>query len=167
MKFLCDRCKTRYSITDEKVRGKVLKIRCKTCSAVITVREGGVAMTEGGIAGRTPPSETVQPPVTGPIGTLPAKAPALEAAFGRAMAQAPAARPTGRAQPFEDEATRLEDTSTPPAPARKVPGPMPARPPQPPAVEWFVSIDGDQEGPFSLAEAQKRVARKKPDEELH
>ena len=40
MKFHCDRCKTRYSIADDRVRGKILKIRCKNCSAVITVREG-------------------------------------------------------------------------------------------------------------------------------
>ncbi len=39
MKFHCDRCKTRYSISAERVRGKILKIRCKNCSAVITVRE--------------------------------------------------------------------------------------------------------------------------------
>ena len=40
MKFLCDRCKTRYSIGDDRVRGKILKIRCKNCANVITVREG-------------------------------------------------------------------------------------------------------------------------------
>jgi predicted Zn finger-like uncharacterized protein len=40
MKFNCDRCKTRYSISDDRVVGKILKIRCKNCSAVITVREG-------------------------------------------------------------------------------------------------------------------------------
>ncbi len=39
MKFVCDRCQTRYSIADEKVRQKILKIRCKTCENVITVRE--------------------------------------------------------------------------------------------------------------------------------
>src|SRR5438552_3357597 len=39
MKFVCDRCQTKYSIADEKVRGKILKVRCKTCSNVITVRE--------------------------------------------------------------------------------------------------------------------------------
>lgn len=38
MKFHCDSCNTRYSIADERVRGKVLKIRCKSCSAVISVR---------------------------------------------------------------------------------------------------------------------------------
>ena len=40
MKLLCDRCKTRYSIADERVRGKILKIRCKNCANVISVREG-------------------------------------------------------------------------------------------------------------------------------
>ena len=42
MKFVCDRCSTRYSISDEKVAGKVLKIRCKTCGNIIVVREQGV-----------------------------------------------------------------------------------------------------------------------------
>src|SRR5262249_31375608 len=39
MKFLCDRCKTKYSIADEKVRRKILKIRCKNCTNIITVRD--------------------------------------------------------------------------------------------------------------------------------
>jgi predicted Zn finger-like uncharacterized protein len=39
MKFVCDSCGTKYSIADERVRGRVLKIRCKTCDHVITVRE--------------------------------------------------------------------------------------------------------------------------------
>ena len=39
MKFSCDQCAAKYSIPDEKVRGKILKIRCKACSYVIEVRE--------------------------------------------------------------------------------------------------------------------------------
>ena len=39
MKFACDRCQTKYSIADERVRGKVLKVKCKTCANLITVRE--------------------------------------------------------------------------------------------------------------------------------
>lgn len=39
MKFSCDSCQTRYSIGDDKVRGKVLKIRCKTCGNIVVVRE--------------------------------------------------------------------------------------------------------------------------------
>lgn len=39
MRFTCDKCKARYSIADDRVRGRVLKIRCSKCGGVITVRE--------------------------------------------------------------------------------------------------------------------------------
>ncbi|MFT3923150.1 MAG: GYF domain-containing protein [Myxococcales bacterium] len=38
MKIVCDSCGAKYSIADEKVAGKVFKIRCKKCSAVIVVK---------------------------------------------------------------------------------------------------------------------------------
>lgn len=38
MKIVCDNCGAKYSIADEKVAGKVFKIRCKKCSDVIVVR---------------------------------------------------------------------------------------------------------------------------------
>jgi predicted Zn finger-like uncharacterized protein len=38
MKIVCDSCATKYSISDDKVRGKVFKIRCKKCSHIIVVR---------------------------------------------------------------------------------------------------------------------------------
>ena len=37
MKIVCDSCGAKYQIADEKVQGKVFKIRCKKCSAVIVV----------------------------------------------------------------------------------------------------------------------------------
>ncbi len=39
MKIECDKCGAKYSIADEKVRGKTFKIRCKKCSNVIIVRD--------------------------------------------------------------------------------------------------------------------------------
>ena len=39
MKFYCEQCNTKYSIAEEKVRGKVLKVRCKSCGNIITVRD--------------------------------------------------------------------------------------------------------------------------------
>lgn len=38
MKIVCDACGAKYSIADEKVAGKVFKIRCKKCSNIIVVR---------------------------------------------------------------------------------------------------------------------------------
>ena len=118
MKFLCDRCKTRYSIGDERVRGKILKIRCKNCANVITVREGMPEPDAVPASGARRNKTTTAAPVVSesPNGAL-----------GAAFAKPPPA---------------LEE-------------------------EWYVSIDGDQAGPFSLAEAQRWVASKPIDAELH
>ena len=43
MRILCDNCSAKYSIADEKVMGKVFKIRCKKCSHVILVRGDGAS----------------------------------------------------------------------------------------------------------------------------
>jgi predicted Zn finger-like uncharacterized protein len=73
MKFTCERCKTRYSIADDRVRGKVLKIRCKNCEFVITVREGMESPPEADLAERSarpttmaPLSNKPAPPATAP-----------------------------------------------------------------------------------------------------
>ena len=134
MKFLCDRCKTRYSIGDDRVRGKILKIRCKNCANVITVREG---MTDADAAEpvgqrRSAKPTTLAPPIStaaprGAPAANGAPAGALGAAFASAMTRPPPA---------------LEE-------------------------EWYVSIDGDQEGPFSLAEAQRWISAKTVDADLH
>ncbi len=62
MKFVCDRCHTRYNISDEKVKGKVLKVRCKTCGNIIVVREQGAesavaVAAAGGSRGPAPRTE--------------------------------------------------------------------------------------------------------------
>jgi predicted Zn finger-like uncharacterized protein len=52
MKIICDSCATKYSISDDKVRGKVFKIRCKKCSHIIVVR-GGESQDESAAAAPT------------------------------------------------------------------------------------------------------------------
>ena len=47
MKFSCEQCQTKYNLPDERVRGKVLKIRCKKCGCQITVSQGGVRTAKG------------------------------------------------------------------------------------------------------------------------
>ena len=49
MKIICDSCGAKYSIADEKVQGKVFKIRCKKCSEVIVVEGTSVASGGGGV----------------------------------------------------------------------------------------------------------------------
>lgn len=129
MKFLCDRCKTRYSIGDDRVRGKILKIRCKNCNNVITVREGMTADEAPEPAGAPRRQKhTMEAPI--PAASAPAAnggGTALGAAFASAMTKPPPA---------------LEE-------------------------EWYVSIDGEQAGPYSLAEAQRWVSSKPFDADLH
>ena len=38
MKIVCENCAAKYSIADEKVKGKAFKIRCKKCGESIVVR---------------------------------------------------------------------------------------------------------------------------------
>ena len=61
MKIVCEACQAKYSIADEKVRGKVFKIRCKKCSHVIVVRGGGSAET-----GSAPSAEFASSPSSAP-----------------------------------------------------------------------------------------------------
>lgn len=53
MKFACDKCDARYAIADEKIRGKVLKIKCKKCGNVLVLREPR--------ASTAAPQQTAQP----------------------------------------------------------------------------------------------------------
>ncbi|MBA3393012.1 MAG: zinc-ribbon domain-containing protein [Deltaproteobacteria bacterium] len=133
MKFLCDRCKTRYSIGDDRVRGKILKIRCKNCNNVVTVREG------------MPDADTVDPSTR-----------------GRSLTQAV---PLIGADQVSGPNGVISTSSGPGIASGPVSGSV--KPPSALEEEWYVSIDGDQSGPFSLAEAQRWVAGKAVDADLH
>jgi predicted Zn finger-like uncharacterized protein len=67
VKFVCDKCKTRYSIGEDRVRGKILKIRCKNCANVITVREGMDADGENRTGRSTMAVPLVGANVSGPV----------------------------------------------------------------------------------------------------
>src|SRR5260221_13799714 len=60
MKITCQSCQAKYTIADEKVLGKIVKIRCKKCSATIVVNGsdpsgapayGAVETAQGGQGG--------------------------------------------------------------------------------------------------------------------
>src|SRR5437762_10669484 len=54
MKISCQSCQAKYTIADEKVLGKIVKIRCKKCGATIVINgsetAAGAATTAGGDA---------------------------------------------------------------------------------------------------------------------
>jgi predicted Zn finger-like uncharacterized protein len=203
MKFHCERCKTKYSIADDRVRGKVLKIRCKHCSEIITVREGdGVPDNAAPRTGTTqaPPisTGTTDPPpvafrMTAPIAVVPTPAgvvpplpgtrPAPRPSGAHAVAASPAVRRAGTSSappiPAAARAAAVAPRSAPVRPASAPLAPPPRRaasePPRPPpavgsspgTIDWFVSVDGEQEGPMSLEQARAWIARHAPEEELY
>ncbi|MDB4968193.1 MAG: family finger-like protein [Myxococcales bacterium] len=115
MKFHCEKCNTRYSIADERVRGRVLKIRCKACNNVITVREAEAAHA--------------------------AAAPAVGSSMEDALSQLAGS---------DDEHTRVSSPS--PLPSVAEGG----------SDDWYVSFDGEQEGPLPIARALDRVRTERP-----
>src|SRR5438094_4024961 len=53
MKFLCDNCKAKYQIADEKVAGRTVRMKCRKCGHMIEVE---ASVTETSVAGaRVPP----------------------------------------------------------------------------------------------------------------
>lgn len=155
MKFHCDRCKTRYSIADERVRGKILKIRCKNCSAVITVREGMDAPAADTPAAQPdtarPASRPVSkgssssPSVGGGLAASASSTSALHGAFAQAMQRPEPEVPPARPDISPSQSFRAPDHI---------------------AEEWYVSIDGEQFGPYDLSRAKEWIIARGHDDEL-
>jgi predicted Zn finger-like uncharacterized protein len=50
MKITCQSCQSKYNVADEKVQGKIVKIRCRKCGATIVVNGTGAAAASGAAA---------------------------------------------------------------------------------------------------------------------
>lgn len=192
MKFICDRCQTRYSIADEKVRQRILRIRCKTCGNVVLVQESASTSETGPGEGTPHPAKLGSVPSASKVPTKATNAPAstLKPAIGlgKASADGRAAAPlTGKgaaspklapsppthAEPAARLATPLPKVS--PAGPHRPPSSLP--PPPPPAarvtdplggrVEWYIASGGIESGPFSRTEAAKRILAVNSNEVVH
>ena len=157
MKFVCERCQTKYSIADEKVRGKVLKVRCKTCTNVITVRETGAAIDDmasdvrhevpvarsGSFDAGADDGDTVVAPRPG----------RLAAGGGRAAALAglPAAALFSHGGPAASA-----------SPRRTAPAPVSG-----PEIDWYLAVDGAQTGPFSRGRLIDKLLAVARDADVH
>ncbi len=135
MKFLCGSCRTKYQISDQKVRGKILTIRCKKCGAKIMVRESLSRDTGATTTAVAPVAERTEVEVQSrPVATAQSGGAALAHAYNEAMG----------ARPGE---TDDMPTSIAPVPANL----------EMAGVEWYVAIDGEQLGPFAFAEIVRKV----------
>ena len=157
MKFLCDNCKAKYQIADEKVAGKTVRMKCRKCGHQIEVRAavtetsvstsspmvgGGTEMMRpvGSIKGGLATSLSAQKPrapapsqPAGAAGTGPYAAQgALAGAFQRAVSEPPQTMPmpTGGNNPVELSVTD----------------------------EWYVAINGVPVGPVRITELRRKAA---------
>src|SRR5882724_11166870 len=51
MKFLCENCKAKYQIADDKVAGRTVRMKCRKCGHMIEVE---ASVTETSVAARMP-----------------------------------------------------------------------------------------------------------------
>lgn len=58
MKFLCDNCKAKYQIGDDKVAGKTVRMKCRRCGHMIQVNAN---VTEGSVSRRLSPAPFAAP----------------------------------------------------------------------------------------------------------
>src|SRR5271165_4313766 len=49
MKITCQSCQSKYNVADEKVQGKIVKIRCRKCGATIVVNATSGAARNGSV----------------------------------------------------------------------------------------------------------------------
>jgi predicted Zn finger-like uncharacterized protein len=61
MKISCQSCHSKYNVADEKVQGKIVKIRCRKCGATIVVNASSAGAANGSVPAPAP-SATMNDP---------------------------------------------------------------------------------------------------------
>jgi predicted Zn finger-like uncharacterized protein len=228
MKLVCARCKATYAIADDKVRGKVVTLKCKTCGEQIQARgPGATADHMPAVDAHGQPVKAAEParpsgvrpsvlakPLRADKGSLKPTADLTKpatAASGRGSASPPA---VSRFASGEDGKLRRSAAPAPTAgagraaggaarPASGAPSGVPERRPvfgagvgdgstedgddapkttiasydsivaalgaatAPPPDEWYLSVDGDQRGPFKKEALEEEIPKYTDDEELY
>ncbi len=163
MRFICDSCRAQYMISDDKIGAKGVKVRCKKCGYVITVRtSGATASRDEGASATTTELESAEvksqsdaagfglPPSVGtpPEGGLftDVEEDEIGAVFDQVLNSGsnkiPAGEPVAAAEakPATDAMRKLAEAESEEGEAK-----TPAS-----AHEWYVAIDEKQVGPLTV-----------------
>ncbi|MGZ3418320.1 MAG: GYF domain-containing protein [Polyangiales bacterium] len=148
MKFLCDQCKAKYQIADEKVQGKTLRMKCRKCGHVIEIRaaDGG-----GGATG-----DTMQ------VDSLTAEQAAEALNKAKAQPVRPPAKPTP-APPAAKGAPPRPGAVSGPTPKPGAAAPRPGAPGAPRPGAPRASEAGKDSGALASAFSKNLTAQKKPE----
>jgi predicted Zn finger-like uncharacterized protein len=159
VKFLCDQCKAKYQISDDKVAGKTVRMKCRKCGHQIEVR---AAVTETSVSTAFP--SELPPPAPVPAGMTPSGASA-----GSGAKPAPAAPKPPAAPKVNTLATSLSSAARPGAPRPAQTGLAGAFKTNvakddganlelSSTDEWYVAINGVPVGPVRIAELRRKAA---------
>jgi predicted Zn finger-like uncharacterized protein len=152
VKFLCEQCKAKYQIADEKVVGRTVRMKCRKCGHLIEVR---AAVTESSVSVEFAPPAPAQgapkapPPRPPPKAAPPAKAAPLATGLAAAKPPPPKAdRGAGAlAGAFKTTVQREEEVSAPFDMSELSPG-----------EGWYVAINGVPVGPIRMSEVRRKAA---------
>jgi predicted Zn finger-like uncharacterized protein len=161
MRFLCEQCKAKYQIADEKVAGKTVRMKCRKCGHLIEVK---AEVTETSVNTKAPPPPDAEdnddatrvgvdvaailksaggarPPAPRP-GAKPGLATSLAAAKPQKPAAPPHHAPGALAGAFQKAVTHDDRAMVDLSSSR----------------EWYVAINGVPVGPVRIAELRRKAA---------
>jgi predicted Zn finger-like uncharacterized protein len=159
VKFLCDQCKAKYQIADEKAAGKTVRMKCRRCGHLIEVRATVTDANAGSVPPTANPSGAPGPGVHAPQAPAAPRAASPAAPLAPRAAPAPlatslaSAKPPAREKPgalagaFKTTVQRDEETSAPIDMSDLSPN-----------DEWYVAINGVPVGPIRIAEIRRKAA---------
>ncbi len=143
MKFLCEQCKAKYQIADDKVAGKTVRMKCRKCGHMIEVR---AEVTETSVAKGLPEQDSKKAPAAGArtatlksglATSLTARPPppkgkpdALAGAFQKKVRQDQAVESTASLEMLDSNASN----------------------------GWYVAINGVPVGPIRVSELRRKAA---------
>ena len=145
MKFLCEQCKAKYQIADDKIVGKTVRMKCRKCGHLIEVR---AEVTETSVA-TDRPSAPMAGQAPGPPRPAARPAPPRSTALAASLTSArPAApKPGALAGAFKTTVQHEDETSAPFDMAE-----LSA------SDDWYVAINGVPVGPVRIAEVRRKAA---------
>jgi predicted Zn finger-like uncharacterized protein len=150
VKFLCEQCKAKYQIADEKAAGKTVRMKCRKCGYLIEVR---AAATEPGVSSLPPAAGASGPRIPTAVVSRPAPRPApprAPLATSLASAKSPA-KPAGPLASALKSALQREEREG------EVSAPIDMSDLSP-SDEWYVAINGVPVGPIRIGEVRRKAA---------
>jgi predicted Zn finger-like uncharacterized protein len=149
VKFLCEQCKAKYQIADDKVAGKTVRMKCRKCGHNIEVR---AEVTESSVSTRLPPPPA-RTPAPAPASPLPKPAPRPGEGPGATKAtpapfRPPPPRPPGPLAGAFKSSVQRDDEGGAPLDMSVSGG----------ADDWYVAVNGVPVGPIRVAEVRRKAA---------